>query len=410
LRQCENDMLTLVKIAWRNIWRNTLRSSLVILSMVVGIAAGILFLGLAYGINNKRMEASINSYLSHVQIHHKEFRQRMESKYTIDDIQGLEQQLKAIPEVKAYSKRYVVNGLINSPRSGQGIIIKAIDTGTDSLVSNLKDLIIEGSFLEKKRYPPILIGEHLANRLQVGIDKKVTVIYRSNDEEVANRFKVAGIYRSSALGMEGSVAFMRLEDFESQTGMSGEAHEIAIIAHSLETVSSITEALEAESSAVESWTDLAPELKLMDVMMDKMIFIIMGIILLALSFGIVNTMLMVILERTRELGMLMSVGMNKMKIFLLVLFETVMLSAIGGTIGMVLSSLMIRYLQETGIDLSSVGEGLKTFGIGSTIYPKLLEGDLLTIGLMVVAIGILSAIYPAIKALKLNPAEAVRAV
>lgn len=148
----------------------------------------------------------------------------------------------------------------------------------------------------------------------------------------------------------------------------------------------------------------------MDVMMDKMIFIIMGIILLALSFGIVNTMLMVILERTRELGMLMSVGMNKMKIFLLVLFETVMLSAIGGPIGMVLSSLMIGYLQETGIDLSSVGEGLKTFGIGSTIYPKLLEGDLLRIGLMVVAIGILSAIYPAIKALKLNPAEAVRAV
>ena len=125
-----------------------------ILSMVVGIAAGILFLGLAYGINNKRMEASINSYLSHVQIHHKEFRQRMESKYTIDDLQSVEQQLKAIPEVKAYSKRYVVNGLINSPRSGQGIIIKAINTGTDSLVSNLKDLIIQGSFLEKKRYPP----------------------------------------------------------------------------------------------------------------------------------------------------------------------------------------------------------------------------------------------------------------
>ena len=103
MRQCENDMLTLVKIAWRNIWRNTLRSSLVILSMVVGIAAGILFLGLAYGINNKRMEASINSYLSHVQIHHKEFRQRMESKYTFDDLQSVEQQLKAIPEVKAYS-------------------------------------------------------------------------------------------------------------------------------------------------------------------------------------------------------------------------------------------------------------------------------------------------------------------
>lgn len=108
--------------------------------------------------------------------------------------------------------------------------------------------------------------------------------------------------------------------------------------------------------------------------------------------------------------MLMSVGMNKMKIFLLIVFETVMLSAIGGPIGMALSSLMIAHLQSTGIDLSVVGEGLKSFGIGSMIYPELMDGDLLTISVMVIGIGILSAIYPAIKALKLRPAEAVRAI
>ena len=378
--------------------------------MVVGIAAGILFLGIAYGVNNKRMEASIYTHLSHIQIHNKEFRQRMESKYYIPNIENVEDQLQAIPELMAYSKRYVINGLINSPRSGSGIILKAIDTETDSLVSNLQELIIEGSYLEKKRYPPIVIGEKLAQNLQVEVNKKVTVIYRSEGQEIANRFKVAGIFRSSALGMEESTAFMRRQDYESQTGVIDQAHEIAILVTSLDVVERVKESIDAEGSAVESWTDLAPELKLMDMMLDKMIFIIMGIILLALSFGIVNTMLMVILERTRELGMLMSVGMNKAKIFLLVMFETVMLSAIGGPIGMALSSLMINHLGKTGIDLSAVGEGLKTFGIGSIIYPKLLDGDLVTIGLMVIGIGILSAIYPAIKALKLKPAEAVRAV
>ena len=378
--------------------------------MVVGIAAGILFLGIAYGVNNKRMEASIHSYLSHIQVHNKEFGQRKDAQYTIDDIETMEQKLEALDEVKAYSKRYVANGMINSPRGGQGVIIKAISPESDSLVSNLHELLIEGSFLEKKRYPPIIIGEKLAKILQVSVDKKVTVIFRSKDEEVANRFKVCGIYRSSALGMEGTNVFMRYDDYEAQTGVSGEAHEIAIIANSLEEVEGIKLSLGVAGTAVESWTDLAPELKLIDMMLDKMIFIIMGIILLALSFGIVNTMLMVILERTRELGMLMSVGMNKSKIFMLILFETVMLSAIGGPIGMALSSLMISHLSVTGIDLSSVGEGLKTFGIGSTIYPKLVDGDLVTIGLMVVGIGILAAIYPAYKALKLKPAEAVRAV
>jgi len=402
--------MTLIKIAWRNIWRNTLRSSMVILSMVIGIAAGILFLGIAYGINNKRMEASIYSHLSHVQIHHEEFGQRMETKYYIENFKSIEEQLKKIPEVKAYAPRYVFNAGIRSPRAGQGIIIKAIDIGADSLVSNLKDLLVEGTYLDKKRIAPIIIGEKLAKKLQVKINKKVTLNYLSNGDEVANRFKVAGIFRSSALGMEETTAFMRRDDFEAQTGVSGQAHEIAIIATSLPNVNMIKEKVVAEGSAVESWTDLAPELKLMDMMLDKMIFIIMGIILLALSFGIVNTMLMVILERTRELGMLMSVGMNKMKIFQLVLFETVMLSAIGGPIGMVLSSLMMNYLYMEGIDLSVVGEGLKTFGIGSVIYPVLMDGDLLKIGLMVIGIGILSAIYPAYKALRLKPAEAVRAI
>lgn len=204
--------------------------------------------------------------------------------------------------------------------------------------------------------------------------------------------------------------FMRREDYEAQTGTVGQAHEFAILTKELSEVEQVKEEINAEHAVVESWTDLAPELKLMEVMLDKMIFIIMGIILLALSFGIVNTMLMVILERTRELGMLMSVGMNKMKIFLLVVFETMMLSIIGGPIGMALSSIMIRHLRSTGVDLSEFGEGLKSFGIGSTIYPKLMEGDLLSIGLMVIVIGILSAIYPALKALKLRPAEAVRAI
>jgi len=137
-------------------------------------------------------------------------------------------------------------------------------------------------------------------------------------------------------------------------------------------------------------------------------YIYISIFLLALSFGIINTMLMSVLERTRELGMLMAIGMNKKKVFQMIMLESVLLTLTGGMIGMIISALLINYYSVAGINLSMWAEGFEAIGYASIIYPSLSWSLFLGITLLVIITGILSSIWPARKALGLNPAEAIR--
>jgi ABC-type antimicrobial peptide transport system permease subunit len=134
----------------------------------------------------------------------------------------------------------------------------------------------------------------------------------------------------------------------------------------------------------------------------------MLIIMLALGFGIVNTMLMAILERTRELGMLAAIGMNKQRIFFMIMLESVFLSLTGGVLGIIVSTILIAWTNHTGINLGSFTEGFEKMGYNPMLYPSLDPVFLINLTLMVISTGILAAIYPARRALKLHPAEAIR--
>lgn len=159
---------------------------------------------------------------------------------------------------------------------------------------------------------------------------------------------------------------------------------------------------------VEDWKKIAPDLGITTVYMDFMLFIFIGIILLAMGFGIINTMLMVVLERTRELGMLISVGMNKSRVYRMIMIETVLLTLTGAVIGMFISWILILLTQQSGIDLSIFGEGFESIGYSPIIYPVVQLIDYIETTILVIITGILSSVYPAWKAIKLKPAEAVR--
>jgi ABC-type antimicrobial peptide transport system permease subunit len=119
-------------------------------------------------------------------------------------------------------------------------------------------------------------------------------------------------------------------------------------------------------------------------------------------------MLMIVFERTRELGMLMAVGMSKSRVFRMIMLETIFLTIIGGVIGMILSAALVGFLHQHGIDLSSVSKGLGAYGFDSKIYPFIKKDLYFNLSLMIICTGILSAIMPARKALRLNPVEAIR--
>ena len=154
--------------------------------------------------------------------------------------------------------------------------------------------------------------------------------------------------------------------------------------------------------------EVSPSTALLSGMTGYALGIIMTVLMLGLAFGIINTMLMTVMERTRELGMLMAIGMNKRRTFSMLMYETILLSFLGCPIGMGIAWLTVWYFGKHGIDLSAFSKGLQNFGFSTMIYTSLANKSYLQVSIMVLITAILAAIYPGLKAIRLKPAEAIR--
>ena len=242
---------------------------------------------------------------------------------------------------------------------------------------------------------------------------RITVNYKDTaGHDINERFRLKGLYKTSNALFDGSMAFVNEKDLAKQTGFSlNDAHEIAVLLKDIEQTDDFVKALKKKypDVGIVSWSDLSPDLKMISEYMGAVNYVFIIIILFALGFGIVNTMLMVVLERIKELGMLMAIGMNKLRVFLMIMMETVFLSLVGGVVGVGISAVLISYFKNKGIVLNEdMGEVMETVGYASTLYPELSSDFYISVILLVVLTGIVAAIYPARKALKLNPADAVR--
>ena len=403
----------LVKISWRNVWRNGLRSGVVITSIALGIWAGLFVISVSSGLNEQRTADAINTSISHIQLHQPEFKEDNNVKFRIENIDAVTNQLQNDEEVKAFTKRVILSGMVSSSTGGYGVRISGVEPEMEMQVTTMHDKVEEGDFLEGDKQNLIVIGTRLAKKLKVRMRSKIVLTFqKDNGDIVAGAFRVAGLYKTSSSKADELNVFVRASDVNRLLEENAGYHELAVLLHNSDNVKPEADELQSAfpNLKVETWQQIAPELGYADEMMKQILYIIIGIILLALSFGIINTMLMAVLERRRELGMLMSVGMNKTKVFLMIVVETIFISMVGGPLGVLLGYLTVTYFGSVGIDLSIVGKGLEEFGISTMIYPSLEPSFYLNVTVMVLVAALLSSIYPAIKALQLKPAEAVRAI
>jgi len=280
-------------------------------------------------------------------------------------------------------------------------------------VTDIWEHITEGNYLERTgRMPPVLIGEKLANRLQLKTGSKINVqMVDLNGDLSSKGYRVSGIYKTDNTTFDENHLFVHFEDLQLQLGIENNAaHEIALVVKNGNEAATYKPAIQkfAGNNVVQTWKELSPEMSLLTDSMDQYMYIFILIILLALCFGIINTMLMSVLDRIKEIGMLMAVGMNKRKIFMMIILESVMLTFSGGILGIIIGSGITKIFETKPINLSMFSDGLEKYGYASQVYTSLRFETVIIITLLVIVTGILSAIYPARKALKLNPAEATR--
>jgi len=402
----------LPEIAWKNIWRNKTRSLIIITAIALGILGGLVASGVSFGMGDQMIASAIETRLSHIQIHHPDFSEDKDVTLTIPRAQSLATSIDSIRAVAGASPRVTITAMASSPTTATGVEMIGVIPSEEEKVSTIDESIVEGSYFSTDVQNPVMIGRELAKTLDVRLGSKVVFTFQNAEGELTGgAFKIKGIFRTVSSQFDKATVFIRAEDAQRLLEMDSTVfQEIAVLLTTNTALDPTVAKIQnlAPAMSVDTWKKRAPELQYVSETIAASLYIFMVVILLALAFGIVNTMLMVVLERQKELGMLMAVGMARRTIFSMIVLETVVLSLTGAVVGMVLSIITINVLQQTGIKLSFFAQGLSEFGIAEILYPQLPWTMYPILTVMMTVAAILSAVYPAIKALRLRPAEALR--
>jgi ABC-type lipoprotein release transport system permease subunit len=356
---------------------------------------------------------SINHNISNIQVHQPEFSEDRDIKFFIPNSTEKTELLRNITGVTAVTKRVLINGMVASAKKASGVQIRGLNIASEQQVTHLDSLLIDGAYFEGVKRNPVIIGAKLAEELNVKIRSKVVLTFSDNEGEmVSAAFRVVGIIKTSAVNLNSGTAFVRDSDIQSLLGIGANYHEIAVVTETLiEEKNVIAEYTSTYSDdLIQDWKEIAPELAYASDMFANMLYILMGIILTALVFGIVNTMLMAVLERIKELGMLMAIGMNKVKVFFMIVIETIFLGVVGTPLGLLFGYLNVNFYHERGVDLTAYSEGLEAFGYSAYLYPYLEPSVYITVSVGVFITTIIGAAYPAYKAVSLKPVEALHKI
>jgi ABC-type lipoprotein release transport system permease subunit len=402
-----------LQMAWRNIWRNKLRSSVVIVAITVGLFGGLAASGIMKGMVRDMIDNALENTVSHIQIHDQRFIENNEVIFLMKNTSELINKIKTLPETAAVCQRTKSYGMASTASKALGVMINGIVPEKEKQVTKIYTKLTDSlsKYFSSGKKNRILISQNLAKKLNAKLKSKIVLTFQDyNGNLTGASFKVEGIFKTQNAMFDEQNVFVRKKDLDRILDMpANSSHEIAVLLNDYKKTPEVTEKIKNFTEYyVEGWNKIDPYLELTTSLTGFTLLIFMTIILLALGFAIVNTMLMVILERTKELGMIMAIGMNKRKVFIMIMQETSMLTLTGGVLGIIVSILFISYFGKVGIDISSVAQGFAALGYGSVMYPYLSITDYLQVIGMVLLTGIISSIFPTIRAIKMKPAEAVR--
>ncbi|GCD78352.1 ABC transporter permease [Thermaurantimonas aggregans] len=404
------DLRLLFAVAYRNIWRNKGRSLTLMTAVSLGLAGGMIAISMGQGMIAQRFKIVIEKNFSHLQIHHPKWSEQFEVKYTIADVSQVESALKKEPSYLRHCLRTIATGIVQSPTSSGAVQIRGIDPEAERQVTAFDELMVEGTYLSTEEPMQVLIGRQLANKLNVGLGSRIVLSFTDREYNViSSAFKVTGIFRSVSTQYDERNVFVLRSDLNRLLGTDGQAHEVAVL------FTDENKAVKAEARLaaalptllVQSWRRLSPELVYLQDVGSRVLYIFIIIIMLGLSFGILNTMLMIVHERTHELGMLKAIGLNKTRTFIMLQLETLMMTLLGTGVGLLIGRLILWPLMG-GIDLNFLSDALAAFGIPTMVYPVIEPDFYRNVITLVLVFSFLASLYPSWKALQINPADAVR--
>ncbi len=403
----------LTRLAWRYLWRNHRRTIIMIGAIAVGTWAMIFATALTRGMVDQMIIDGISALPGHVQIHHPDYLDdpSVGNRVALDDEQLAARFADA--GFRGWASRVRVPAVITSERESRGVTLLGIDPAAEEGFLFLDYDDVEGRFLEGPQDRGIVIGAKLAKTLETQVGKRVVIMSQDPDNEIADRgFRVVGLFNASMPAFEDGYVFVGKSVAQEMLGIGGATTEVYFVGDDYRDVEPTYEKVTAavdDSVDVRRWYDVDTYLGTMLRVMDGFVLIWVVVIFLALSFGLVNTLVMAVFERVREIGLMMALGMKPSMILGQIVIESMLLLAVGLVIGDVLAWASIQPIKD-GLDISAVAEGMEMMGASSVLYPKLTLYDVVLANVVVLILGFLASLSPAWRASRYEPVEAITKV
>ncbi len=398
------------KLAWRNLWRNYRRTLIMLLAIALGVWAMIFMTALLRGMVDDMVKQGIGALPGHVQIHALAYRDDPSVTHGMPSPD--KDLLKVLNgrQVKAWSSRIKVPAMISSEYENRGVFLLGVDPEGELALGFNPDDITEGRFLNGSDDRGIVVGRKLLQRLESRLGKRVVLMSQDPDNTIAEGgFRIVGVFKAELENREESFVYVGRDVVQAMLGIGTDVSEIAVLGQDYQTpeilAANIRSAVSAEHEVL-SWLELDPYLATMMRVMNGFVLVWMVVIFLSLSFGLVNTLMMAIFERVREIGLMRALGMRPSAIVYQVLVESVMLLILGLLVGNLVAIGTIIPLKD-GIDISAVSQGMEMMGASSMLFPVLLWPDLLLANGVVIVLGIITSLLPAWRAARYRPVKAL---
>ncbi len=401
------------KIAFRNIFRHKRRSLLTGLMMAGGCLLFAVFIGMIDGSYGNLIDMFTRDHTGHVQIHRKGYLDKSSLHKIIRSPESIGERINSLPYVDSWAPRVYTPALAFAGIKTSGVKVMGIDPRQEAKTTRLKNKVKKGRFLSGKPLNEIIINERLSRVLKAGLGDEIALIAQGIDGSIANDlFTVVGITGQKDSTYSGSTCYMHIDTTRMFLSMTGGAHEIAVVLtdhiRTLQTVDLIQQTLNDDSLEVDPWQFVERQFYTAMQADIKGNWITIIVFTIVIAIGVLNTVLMVILERTTEFGVMRALGTRSSQIFILIVLETTFLSLLSiilGTAGGILANWI---LSVHGITLSSpVDWGGFLF---DTITAKITLRSMLIPIAVIVGTAIIVSIPPAVRAARIKPVKALRSI
>ncbi len=406
-------MTVLLRLAWRNVWRQRRRSLVTASAMAIGIALCMSIIAFQDGFNFEMRRVMVDQRLGHIQIHHTDYPGRRSMHDALTGVQARLDYLQTRPRVSAMTARLMGPVLIGGPKKSEGGLLTGVDPTLEQTLTQVGQMVTQGRYLSPTPAQEVVLGFGLAEKIEVGVGDTVVVLTQSADGSMGNTLlTVVGLISSGDERTDKLGGHTHIADLQELLVMEDMAHEITLLTRDgtdLDQFSAELRDSEAGFSAVvRTWRQVDPQTATMLGMQQKYEGIILFIILSVAGIVILNTMMMTVFERTRELGVLKALGMRPRGIVGLIAAEAVCLTTIAVLIGLALGGLLDWYLVAQGVDIL---EGDLTFN-GVRFSGRMhgaVRGDPIVKAVVIsYVVALFAALWPALRAARLDPIQSMR--